>query len=307
MIHQLLYDIVSDLTDPLRKTYINKPTDRIFWKDANGRNVLISEELSKTQIHSSEENVRYYSDILKEESRKYYSSLISASCSELKRTQQIREQELEHFYQVASEQIKRLGEELPLPDVHRINALWDLTQIYIIESVVVYHDNHVKGFMHPFFCSLLPQEIDALAEVARIELNMDFNEARLLLLTCPSSSKKNKTYDLLADYPKASEYLSRLTGEYLDNNLKPLMKTKKVDLAIIASGVSELLSAKPTLWKYFEAFWGVSDLHGSYKQVNRKGKTSPILNKLFIKRANGVNGVITDDDLIKQYNSRFQQ
>lgn len=178
--HQLLFDIVSDLTDPMRKTYVNKPTDRVFWKDGEGRNILFSEDSVKCVIHTSVEKVRYYTDILQEETDKYYQTLIHTAVSELKRTKMLREQELQALYKIASEQIKRLDDELDNPDVLRIHALWDFTQSYIVSSVILYDENKLPGFLQSFFLQLLPQEIDSFSEVAQKEGKMDFNAFRAL-------------------------------------------------------------------------------------------------------------------------------
>ena len=217
--HKLLYDVVTDLTDPMRRTYVNKPTDRVFWKDEKGRNILFSEEDVKCEIHSSVENVRYYTEIHKEETEKYFQTLKQATVQELKRTRVLREQELQALYKIASEQIKRLDDELDNPDFLRIHALWDFTQSFIVSSVIVYDENNMPGFLQSFFLQLLPQEIDSFSEVAQKEGKMDFNAFRTLCQQKGTTVLKQP--DALTESPEDTSFDDKVI-----NNMCNVLKTR---------------------------------------------------------------------------------
>lgn len=273
--HSLLDCIVKDLTDQFRVTGVNKLTDLLFWKDTQGRNVLTDEESYKTVVRPTE-GVRYYTDIIKEELGRYQEKLNAFSVQELQRTKILRERELASYYQQAGEQIKKLAGPLELADMHRVNALWDLTQGYIAESLVTYHDNGIEDFMHLFLHGLLPVELNAIATFANEHGIVDFNTFKnVYVMNSPSSPARvvrtvepKSQYNLFKDYPDAKTILVNFIPDYLKSDFSLKETTTKATASVIAYAISTLLNM-PLSGKiqYFETLWGLKDLKGSFRDT----------------------------------------
>jgi len=290
--HSFAFDIVADL-------------NAIWGEDCQRKTWAV---LGKDNPTNSQR-----ADIVRKRLAQYRAGLDASTPVQLRLNAKLRASELAQLYQQAAAHLPDLNADgLPLFHENMVRTLLDLTIGYTAASVIAYYQ---KGISLNLPASIRA-ECKALAASAAAQGLTDADTFLSILNASTDQQggrsqaqpQQKKSYNLIADYPGAEAYLKRLVPDYLNDDYSLQSTTNKADASIIAYTIACELSIT-TVWKYFEALWGVTDLRGAHKQAKHRNANSirPILQLILRKVIAGVSGDTEDTDNVNKHLRIYQQ
>lgn len=294
--HTFLFDIVADLNNDWRIDETCKTWTILGQNPATGN-------VYKEQRRA----------IVRKRLAQYRDTLAASTPAQLRLNAKLLANELEQLYQQAAAHLTDLNADgLPLFHANMVRTLWDLTIGYAAASVIAYCQQDISLNLP----ASIRAEGKALAASAAAQGLTDADTFLGILNASTSTAggrskgqpQQKKSYNLIADYPGAEAYLKRLVPDYLNDDYSLQSTTNKADASIIAYTIACELSIT-TVWKYFEALWGVKDLRGAHKQAKHRNANSirPILQLILRKVIAGVSGDTEDTDKVSKHLRIYQQ